>query len=118
RAVLLVEWAEAPEVLVALGQTDVLLDDLDQVDLGLDLGEGVVGRRGGHMTIVSGHGFASHRVVEGGRRRRVCRRDHPTPPTDRLGDRHWVDSAWLSPGIQARDPLRLRHLWPARDRTR
>jgi hypothetical protein len=26
----------------------VLLDDLDQVDLGLDLGEGVIGRRGGH----------------------------------------------------------------------
>jgi hypothetical protein len=35
-----VEGAQAPEVLVALGQTDVLLDDLDQVDLGLDLGQG------------------------------------------------------------------------------
>src|SRR5260370_26133 len=38
------EGAEAPEVLVALGQADVLLDDLDQVDFGLDLGEGVIGR--------------------------------------------------------------------------
>jgi hypothetical protein len=26
----------------------VLLDDLDQVDLGLDLGEGVIGCGGGH----------------------------------------------------------------------
>src|SRR5205823_9350318 len=44
RAVLLVEWAQAPEVLVPSGQANVLLDDLDQVDLGLDLGEGVIGR--------------------------------------------------------------------------
>jgi hypothetical protein len=30
----------------------VLLDDLDQVDLGLYFGEGVVGRWGGHSSIV------------------------------------------------------------------
>jgi len=48
RAVLLVERAETPELLVALGEAEVLLDDLDQVDLGLDLGEGVVGLKRGH----------------------------------------------------------------------
>jgi hypothetical protein len=30
----------------------VLLHDLDEVDLGLDLGEGVIGRWGGHASIV------------------------------------------------------------------
>ena len=48
RAVLLVEGAQAPVILVPLREAHVLLDDLDQVDLGLDLREGVVGRQGGH----------------------------------------------------------------------
>src|SRR5437762_4388652 len=47
-AVLLVEWTQPPVVLVALREADMLLDDLDQVDLGLDLREGVIGRQGGH----------------------------------------------------------------------
>src|SRR5438445_7523851 len=47
-AVLLVERAQAPVVLVPLREGHVLLDDLDQVDLGLDLREGVIGRQGGH----------------------------------------------------------------------
>jgi hypothetical protein len=46
--VFLVEGAEANEIAVLLDEADVLLHDLDQVDLGLDLGEGVVGRGGGH----------------------------------------------------------------------
>jgi hypothetical protein len=51
--VLLVKGAQAHEVLVAPGQAEVLLDDLDEVDLGLDLGEGVIGRRGGHARLLS-----------------------------------------------------------------
>src|SRR6266849_10355243 len=49
RAVFLVERAQPPQRSVALGQPHVLLDDLDQVDLGLNLGKSVVGVRGrGH----------------------------------------------------------------------
>ncbi len=60
RAVLLVERAQAPEVLVPLRQAHVFLDDLDQVDLGFDLREGVVGRVGGHVPIVRANGAPIH----------------------------------------------------------
>src|SRR4029077_16288729 len=63
RAVLLVERAQAPEVAVALGQADVLGGDLDEVDPGLHLREGVIGRLGGgHGSIVTANGAAIHRV--------------------------------------------------------
>src|SRR5712692_3958930 len=59
----------------------------------------------GTVTIVSGYGIASHRVGEGGRRRRVCRRAHPTPPTDRLGGsqsgRVRVAIAWITSSKRA-----------------
>src|ERR1700674_2804636 len=74
RAVLLVEGAQAPQVLVALGQTDMLLDNLDQVDLG----KGVIRRRLGHTSIVGRselrHGGGYERLVASGaagRRSRV-----------------------------------------------
>jgi hypothetical protein len=43
-----VEGAKAPQLLVPLGQAQMLADDLDEVELGLDLGEGVVGWELGH----------------------------------------------------------------------
>src|SRR5712692_8387310 len=52
-AVLLVEWAKTPEVLVALGEANMFRDDLDQVELGLDLGEGVIGGWLGHTSLLS-----------------------------------------------------------------
>src|SRR5207248_8270158 len=57
-AVLLVEGTQAPQVLVPLREPDVLLDDLDQVDLGLDLGEGIV--LGSPRTHAKGSEFAGH----------------------------------------------------------
>src|SRR4029077_765870 len=65
--VLLVERAQAPQVLVALGQADVLLDDLDEVDLRLDLGKGVVSSGGGHYLSIVGRSGAGGplRVPEG-----------------------------------------------------
>src|ERR1700674_1637206 len=70
RAVLLVEGAQAPQVLVALGQTDMLLEDLDQVDLGFDLGKGVIRRRLGHTSIVGRselrHGGGYERLAASG----------------------------------------------------
>src|SRR5207237_8271703 len=61
-AVLLVERAQAPEVLVPLREAHIFLDDLDQVDLGLDLREGVVGRQGGHVPIVMRLGLYRRRL--------------------------------------------------------
>src|ERR1700694_589214 len=87
RAVLLVEGAQAPEVAVALGQADALRHDLDQVDLGLDLRTGAIGRKGGHVNILPLLTFpnfplpAGERVRVRGERRSILQRAMATVPT-------------------------------------